>query len=145
MISNFTNDILTGLFKLYFYLRNRKKRLTGEQLVENFTRNNTGEEDDSLSKKRLVLAEQKQNEDEIMRKKTVIIMGIIAVVDTIAQMCLLVFSYIDTDGCALSFSKECGDKPKINEDEEELTEEELIKTTTLKIKRHEEMKKLQKN
>ena len=117
MISNFTNDILTGFFKLYFYLRKRKKRLTGEQLIENFSRSNTGEEDDSLSKKRLVLAEQKQNEGALMRKKFMIIMGIIAVVDTIAQICLLVFSYIDTDGCALSFSKECGDKPKINEDD----------------------------
>ena len=34
-------------------------------------------------------------------------MVIISIVDILAQLCLLIFSYFDKKGCALNFSSEC--------------------------------------
>ena len=44
-------------------------------------------------------------------------MLIISIVDILAQLCLLIFSYFDKQGCSLNFSSECGNEPKINEDD----------------------------
>ena len=118
MISNFINDILTGFFKLYFYCKNKKKKQYGDELIEIENIIRKEDEDESLSKKRLRLEKEKIDKGIEMKKNFFYIMGTIAVVDIIAQLCLLVFSYVDTDGCSLSFSEDCDDKKaKINEDD----------------------------
>ena len=55
-------------------------------------------------------------------------MAVIAVVDIIAQLCLLVFSYVDTNGCTLNFNSFLcrTNKVKLNEDD-------LIFTVALNI------------
>ena len=50
-------------------------------------------------------------------KNFFLIMIIIAIVDIVAQLCLLVFSYNDTDGCTLWFLEKCSKNVKINEDD----------------------------
>lgn len=118
MISNFTNDIITGFYKLYSFYKIKKKKLTGDELIEKFNRNTDEGGDESLSKKKLILEKQKIDEGIEMKKKFFYIMGIIAIVDIIAQLCLFVYSYIDTDGCSLGFSEGCNNNmPKLNEDD----------------------------
>ena len=101
MLSNFLADFLTGTYKIYLFIKDKNKIKKKETLIKKSIEANT------LNDK--IIPEMKQ--------KFVKIMLIISIVDIVAQLCLLLFSYYDTDGCSLSFSKNCGNKPKINEDD----------------------------
>ena len=122
MISNFTADFLTGIYKLVKFIKKKTKRKK-ENLMDKEHRVT-----DSLSsqkEKKLFL--HKIEEASQMQKRFFIIMLVISISDIIAQLCLLIFSYIDIKGCTLSFSPDCETgKPKINEDD-------LIFTVALNI------------
>ena len=119
MISNFTADSLTGLYVLHKFIK-KSRAGKGENLIDNEKKSYS-----SQKEKDLVFIKEQEKKD--MKKRFFIIMGVISVVDIIAQLCLLVFSYVDTNGCTLNFSKLCKtDKVKLNEDD-------LIFTVALNI------------
>ena len=122
MINNFTADFLTGIYVLVNFCK-KKKDTKRNTLIEKDNNRSS-----SFQKERKVFL-NKIEEANKMKKRFIIIMLIISIIDIIAQLCLLVFSYIDKKGCTLSFSK-CNegniDKPTINEDD-------LIFTVALNI------------
>ena len=120
MVSNFTADSLTGLYVLYKFIKKLRAKKV-ENLIENEKRSYS-----SQKEKDLVSIKEQERID--MKKRFFIIMAVIAVVDIIAQLCLLVFSYVDTNGCTLNFNSFLcrTNKVKLNEDD-------LIFTVALNI------------
>ena len=123
MLSNFAGDILTGTYKLYLLFINCKQK----------KRKSEGNDNDNDKNNNLVEEEELESEDsnikKIKERKTLkakekkdlnfyffLIMSVIAIIDIIAQYCLLIFSYYDIYGCAIGFSSNCN-KQKINEDD----------------------------
>ena len=123
MVNNFTADFLTGLYVLVKFIRKkREKKKERETLIDKEHKLN-----DSLSsQKERELAFHKVQEANQMRKRFIIIMLIISISDIIAQLCLLIFSYIDKKGSTLNFDNSSNDKLQINEDD-------LIFTVALNI------------
>ena len=124
MLSNFSADFLVGGYKLYLYMKERNKKKK-KMKNENNNKNeklidNNDEYSDKILKKKLKFEKGKIKQKTEMKQKFCLIMLIISVVDTVSQLCLLVFSYIDEDGCTLNFNSKCrvnNNKPKINEDD----------------------------
>ena len=82
MVTNFIGDFSVGIYILIKFIKNKeKKRITNEG------------------------AKTKQN----MLKIFFVILPSIALIDTIAQLCLFIFSYIDTEGTILGIGKENGE------------------------------------
>ena len=116
MISNFTADFSVGIYKLILFLiKDKKKENEGEKLIEEEKEETSEDENDSFVKQKRHEKAKSKNKKRI-RKKFFIFMLIISIVDILAQLCLL-FSYFDKQGCSLNFSSECGNEPKINEDD----------------------------
>ena len=120
MVSNLSGDLLTGLYKIYLCFTNKdNKNIKRNKLIEKSEEN----EYDTLDPKQEEIKKYKEEQKDEMKNKFFLIIIIIALVDIIAQLCLLVFSYYDTDGCTLGFSDDCldrdkkGRKTKINEDD----------------------------
>ena len=63
-----------------------------------------------------------------MKKRFIIIMLVISISDIIAQLCLLIFSYIDIYGCTLNFNED-----KCNTHKSRINEDDLIFTVALNI------------
>ena len=124
MLSNFAGDILTGTYKLYLLFINckQKKRKSEGNDNDNDKNNNLVEEEeleseDSNIKKIKERKTLKAKEKKDLNFNFFLIMSVIAIIDIIAQYCLLIFSYYDRNGCAIGFSSNCYNKSKINEDD----------------------------
>ncbi len=117
MLSNFTGDILTGTYKIYLLFTNCKKKnirnLTNDNLIEEESLKIGEPNKEKLKERKALKAKEKEN----LKCNFFLIMPMIAIVDMIAQYCLLIFSYYDRDGCAIGFSSNCNNKSKINEDD----------------------------
>ena len=117
MLSNFTGDILTGTYKIYLLFTNSKKKnirnLTNDNLIEEEGLKIGDPKKEKLKERKALKAKEKEN----LKCNFFLIMPMIAIVDMIAQYCLLIFSYYDRDGCAIDFSSNCNNKSKINEDD----------------------------
>lgn len=124
MLSNFTADFLTVSYRLKGLCN--KKKDTNESNTTSIKEEIIEEEDDDdddpmkkeLRTKQTEIKKNKIEQKKEMREKFFRIILIIAIIDIIAQLCLLGFSYIDVHGCTLGFdSEKCGNKLKINEDD----------------------------
>ena len=113
MVSNFSGDLLAGIYKIFLCFSNNKKNTKKNKLVEKPEE----KEYDTLDPKQEERKKYQEEQKDEMKNNFFLIMIIIAVVDIVAQLCLLVFSYYDTDGCTLGFLKICPKKVKINEDD----------------------------
>ena len=115
MLSNFTGDILTGTYKIYLLFTNCKKKnirnLTNDNLIEEEGLKIGEPNKEKLKERKALKAKEKEN----LKWNFFLIMPMIAIVDMIAQYCLLIFSYYDRDGCAIGFSSNCNNKSKIND------------------------------
>lgn len=123
MLSNFAADFLVGLYKLYLFIRNinSKKKVETNERIESLMDIPIQTPDEFIEEKQKKREEGKIKQETEMKQNFFLIMAIISLLDIVAQLCLLVFSYFDTDGCILNFSLKCNDKrnekPKINEDD----------------------------
>ena len=117
MISNFITDFSTGIYKLIICIKDKKHKKRWDEDNENEYR---GCDSD--------IAAIKKKEAKERKKKFYSILITIAIVDIVAQLCLLIFSFIDKKGCTLNFSDDCAghSSRKINEDD-------LIFTVALNI------------
>ena len=122
MISNFASDFLAGIYKLIQCFKNNKNKKG--KIIDDEENNDTRirRNDSSISEKVREAENQKEKQKKLMKYRFFNIMLIIAVIDIIAQLCLFFFSYIDVEGCTLSFTN-CGEdkdeskKARINEDD----------------------------
>ena len=126
MLSNFTGDFLTGSYKLYLLITNNrsKKKKTiqkDNKLIEDEDSKNTNPNINKINE----INSEKEIRKKNLKSHFFLIISVIAIVDLIAQYCLLFFSYYDIYGCAIGFSSICN-KEKINEDD-------LIFTVTINI------------
>ena len=117
MLSNFTGDFLTGSYKLYLLItnnRNKEKKSIQKdnKLIEDEDSKNTNPNINKINE----INSQKEIRKKKLKSNFFLIISVIAIVDIIAQYCLLFFSYYDIDGCAIGFSSICN-KEKINEDD----------------------------
>ena len=117
MMSNFLGDFLTGIYKLYLHFKDKKNKNTNKRisLIEKQIENNN----------ELPMDEKEKPE---MRNKFIKIMLTIAIVDIIAQLCLLLFSYYDKKGCSLNFP-EC----KGSNESQRINEDDLVFTVAINI------------
>ena len=117
MMSNFLGDFLTGIYKLYLHFKDKKNKNTNKRisLIEKQIENNND----------LPMDEKEKPE---MRNKFIKIMLTIAIVDVIAQLCLLLFSYYDKKGCSLNFP-EC----KGSNESQRINEDDLVFTVAINI------------
>ena len=90
MVSNLSGDLLPGLYKVFLCFSNKyKKKLKKNQLVEK----SEEQEYDTLEPKQEERKKYQEEQKDEMKNNFFLIMVIIAVVDIVAQLCLLVFSY----------------------------------------------------
>ena len=86
MLSNLSGDLLAGLYKIYLCFSNKNKKKTKKnQLVEK----SEEKEYDTLDPKQEERKKYQEEQKGEMKNIFLIIMIIIAVVDIIAQLCLL--------------------------------------------------------
>ena len=112
MVSNLSGDLLAGLYKIYLCFSNKDNKAKKNKLIEK----SEEKEYDTLEPKEEERKKKQEEQKDEMKNNFILIMTIIAVVDIIAQLCLLVFSYYDTNGCSLGFDS-CSKEVKINEDD----------------------------
>ena len=113
MLSNLSGDLLPGLYKIYLCFNNKKNEAKNNKLIEKSEERGC----ETLNPKQEEREKCQEEQKDEMKKNFFLIMIIIAIVDIVAQLCLLVFSYYDTDGCTLGFLEKCSKNVKINEDD----------------------------
>lgn len=126
MVSNISGDLLPCLYKIYLCIFNKDKKTNKKnKLIKGVEEI----EYDTLEPKKEERKKKQEEQKDEMKKNFFFIMIIIAIVDIIAQLCLLVFSYIDKNGCTLGFKDEaCKEKEKV-----EINEDDLIFTVAINI------------
>ena len=135
MVSNFSGDILPGLYILYHYFSSKDDKATKKNKLIEKTEE---KEYDTLDPKEEERKKYQEEQKDEMKNNFFLIMIIIAVVDIIAQLNLLVFSYYDTNGSTLGFLDECSEKNNTicsneSSNEVKINEDDLIFTVAINI------------
>ena len=121
MMSNISGDLLVGLYKIYEWLSNKHNKIQKNRLIE---KSENREEYSTIDPKKEEIKKYQIEQKDEMKNNFILIMIIIAVIDTIAQLSLLIFSYYDTDGSTLGF---------LNNSSQKINEDDLIFTVAINI------------
>ena len=121
MMSNISGDLLVGLYKIYDFFSNKHNKIQKNRLIE---KSENREEYSTIDPKKEEIKKYQIEQKDEMKNNFILIMIIIAVIDTIAQLSLLIFSYYDTDGSTLGF---------LNNSSQKINEDDLIFTVAINI------------
>ena len=121
MASNISGDLLVGLYKIYDWFSNKHNKIQKNRLIE---KSENREEYYTIDPKKEEIKKYQIEQKDEMKNNFLLIMIIIAVIDTIAQLSLLIFSYYDTNGCTLGF---------LNNSSQKINEDDLIFTVAINI------------